>query len=238
MVDYECIGDANETDLSNFTLNDINTGNDETTSNSNLEELVASKNLVQLDNNPTVEFTMNEIKNYTSNEYIFDFKIEGKIDDNNLNEGEINSKFKMNEINETSDCTFIIGNDKKADLNCKLNIEKHKEIQFLTFNTTKIPYKNECNISFANLSKVYLINDKFEDDLITNKLYTKKDKRKNKTGLIVASIVVAIIIVILSLVITYICWKRKNNNNISKDLNIQNIKGHIHNKTSDNLNII
>ena len=44
----------------------------------------------------------------------------------------------MNEINESSKCIFIIEKDKKANLNCRLNIEKYKEIKLLTFNTTKI----------------------------------------------------------------------------------------------------
>ena len=234
VVDYECIGDANKTDLSNYTLQEINPGNDETTSNSNLEELIASKNLVQLDNNPTVEFTMDEIKNFTSSDYNFNFKIGGKIDDN-LTEGEINEKFKMNEINEASDCTFIIGNNKKANLNCKLNLEKYKEIQFVTFNTTKIPYKNECNISFVNLSKVYLINDIYEDVLITNRFYPKKDNKKINTGVIIGIILGAVIIVILSLIITYIYLKRRKKNNISKDLNIQKSR---HINSTDNLNSV
>ena len=32
----------------------------------------------------------------------------------------------MNEINEPSNCTFIIKKDKKANLDCALNIEKYK----------------------------------------------------------------------------------------------------------------
>lgn len=139
-------------------MSDINTTNDDTNAKSNLKELINSKDLVNLDSTPTIEFTMDKLNNQTSKDYNFDFNISGKIDDNDLNGKEIKEKFKMNEIKEPSNCKLIIKMDRKAYLNCQLNIEKYKDIKLITFNTNKIE-KNEYKISFVNLNKDFLINE-------------------------------------------------------------------------------
>ena len=208
IVEYECIGDSNGTDLSNSTLEDIDVGND----TSNLEELKSSKDLLQIENGPTIEFQMDSIKNQTSNEYNFCFKIDGKIDDN-LNDTEIDLKLKMNEINESSSCIFIIAKNKKANLNCNLNVENYKDVKLLTFNTTKVSNGNEYNISFVDLNKVYLINEG-----------SSKTNKKNAEALAII-ITVTSIIVVVGIIIAYYCLKRSKNKKLRnlKEISIKNL---------------
>ena len=100
IVDYECIGDNQDIDLNGFVLDNIEVGDDDS---SNLKQLASTKNLLEIENGPTIEFKMDIIKNQTSSDYNFDFTLSGKVDDNNLENTEIKEKFKMNEINEQSD---------------------------------------------------------------------------------------------------------------------------------------
>ena len=221
-VEYECIGDSNGTNLTNTSLDDIDVGDD----NSNLKELKSSKDLSQLENEPIFLFIMNNNnENQTSNNYSFDFKIEGKIDAN-LSETIMYENLTMNEINEPSNCIFMIEKNKKANLNCKLNIEKYKDIKLLTFNTTQISYENK-NITLVNLDNVYLINE-------------ADNGNKNKTWVIVGIIVAVLVVVTLALIIAYICFKRRSKLRIAHDQN-KNIPNKIKlnkcDKSSDNLNI-
>ena len=197
IVDYECIGDNERIDLNNYQLSDIEVGNDDI---SNLKALISSKNLLQLALGPTVEFTMDKITNQTSKDYNFDFTIGGKIDDNNIKEIEINKQFKLNEIDEPSDCIFIVERQKMANLNCKLNIKKYKKIKSFTFNTTKIEYNNEYNISFLDLNKVYLIND----------------KKGPKAGLIIGIVVGSVAFIALLIVLIWLCKKRNKEPQVHK----------------------
>ncbi len=228
-VEYECIGDSNGTDLTNYKLNDI----DVPDGNSNLKKLISSKDLSQIDNKYIVLFIMNTTENnQTSDDYNFDFKFNGKID-TNLSETKINENLKMNEINESSNCTFIIEKDRKANLNCALNIEKYKSKKYLTFNKTKISYDDENSIYLDGLDEVYLINS----DPIFNTLYSKNNKNNNKTGVIVGTIVSVLVVVILAAITTYICYKRKNKLKASSnDQSIPSSVENNYNKTSDNLN--
>jgi hypothetical protein len=236
-VEYECIGDSNGINLNNTILYDIDVGDDK----SNLKELKSLKDLSRLENVPTIEFIINKPENQTSNNYNFDFTLDGKIDDS-LNETKIYENLSMNEINESSKCIFIIEKDKKANLNCKLNIEKYKDMKLLTFNKTIISNENKNKISLVNLNKIYLINEADNDNenkTILNKLYRRNNKNKSKTGVIAGIIVAVLVVAVLTLITTYICLKRKSLQNASSnEQNISNIiESNNYNKTSDNLNI-
>ena len=203
IVEYECIGDATNTNLTGYVLDDIDVGND----SSNLEELKSSKNLMELENSwPTIEFSMDEIKNQTSKNYNFNFTINGKIDyANNFTDKVILKELKMNEIKKSSNCSFKIGKNRNANLNCELNTKEYKNIKSLTFNETKIEYEEgneKYNISFTNLNKVYLINEA--------KLQVRETKKsKNNVGLIIGLIIGGIIIVIASVLVSVFCFRRK-----------------------------
>jgi len=138
----------------------------------------------------------------------------------------------MNEIKDPSNCTFIIEKDKKANLNCALNIEKYKSKRYLTFNKTKISYDNENNIYLNGLNELYLINA----NPIYNTIYNKKNNN-NKKGIIVGTIVSVLVVVILAIITTYICYKRKSKVNISNERKTPSNIDQNYNKTSDNLNI-
>jgi len=218
-VIYECIGDSNGTDLNNTNFDDIDVGDD----NSNLKELKSSKDLSQLEKEPIFLFLMDNNENQTSNDYNFDFKIEGKIDAN-LSETKIYENLTMNEIKEPSNCIFTIEKDKKANLNCKLNIEKYKNIKLITFNTTQISYENKNNIILVDLNKVYLINK-------------VDNENKSKTGAIIGIIIAAILAIALALIIAYSCIKRKRQLRISNKQKIpKSVEHDKFSKSSLNLN--
>ena len=82
-------------------------------------------------------FEINEIKNITSKNYLFDFKIEGKIN-KEISTKSINSELELNEIEESAKCIFIIEEDKKANLKCNININNHKDKKIFTFKTLEI----------------------------------------------------------------------------------------------------
>ena len=189
-------------DIDNYALNDIEIENDNIYILSNLYDLKSSKNLSELGNNPIVEFSIENIQNQTSKDYTFDFTIDGKIDDKNLKEITISEKLRMNEINESSNCLFIIEKNKKSNLNCKINIKNYKNIKVLTFNTTKIEYRNEYNISMVNLNKIYLIN------------IAGNEEGKSKVGIIIICVLGGIIIaIIITIIIIYIARSKRNSIN-------------------------
>jgi len=241
-VEYECIGDSNGTNLTNYTLLDIDDGDDI----NNLKKFISLKDLSKIENKNIILFIMNTTENnQTSNDYNFDFKIDGKID-SNLSETQIYENLTMNEINDPSNCIFIIEKDKKANLNCKLNIEKYKDIKLLTFNTTKISYDKENSISLDGLNEVYLINlnndTENKNEIIFNNIYNRNNrnnKKNNKTGVIVGTIVSVFVVATLAFVTTYICFKKKSKLSVPNEQNIpSNAGNHSYNKTSDNLNSV
>ena len=216
-VEYECIGDnSNNTDLTNSVLENIDIEDDNNSNLKNLKNFALKKDLSKLENVPTIQFIMDKNQNQTSNNYSFDFKIDGKIDEN-LNKTEINENLEMNEIDIPSNCTLIIEEDKNANLNCKLNIEEYKNITLLTFKTTKISNGDEYNIDLVDLDKIYLINKNGDsknetnveteipiNETIFNNLYKKKEEKKSKVGVIVGSIVAVLAVVIAILMTTYL----------------------------------
>ena len=221
-VYYECIGDADDISLNYFYLVDIDVENDDS---SNLKELASIKNLSELDTVLNLEFTIIPIKNQTSKDYYFDFSISGKIDDSYLKNLEINQQFKMNEIDEPSNCTLVLEGKRNTTLNCILNITEYKTVKFLTFNTTELEYNNEYIISFVNLNQVVLINDS-----------TKK--KPNIVLIIVLSIlgILAIASIIIIMIYFLIIRKKSKNNNNNGNNNIVNNNNVNNNNVNNNNN--
>ena len=211
IVDYECIGDAEDIDLSEFTLDSIDVGDDDS---SNLKELVSTKNLLEIDQGPTIEFKMNKLENQTSSDYNFNITLNGRIDDNNLANIEIKEKFEMNEINTPSDCSFKIGEKRNASLNCILNIKDYQNIKVFSFKTTKIEHNKEYNISFLNLNKVYLLNEPIinEETATNEESDSDSDKKKISIGAIIGIVAGVVGAIALAVVITFCCLKKKNKN--------------------------
>ena len=225
-VDYECIGNSNGTDLNDFELNEIKTENEaNNTVNSNLKELLATIDIKDIKFGPTYEFLSN-IQNQTSTNYSFNVKIEGKMD-SDLDEKIIEAILQMNEINVSSNCSFIIEKNKKATLKCLLNVENYKDKKLFTFKTSKISDENNYNISLKNIDKIYLINDGKDIDL-------PKNNSRFTLGLIIGCIV-ALLIIVVSIVTIIIGLKKKKKIKIDerKNQNISNIACNIN--SNDNL---
>ena len=191
-----------------------------------------------------ITFTMNEIKNQTANNYIFDFKIDGKIN-KNITSDKIVEELQMNDFQDLkSNCTFNIEEEQKANLNCKLNIEKYKEKNIFTFRTNEISNEN-LTVTLTDLDKIFLINeidDSFNGTRIVNRLYNTRNK-KTKVAIIVVTIIAATIVVAAAILIVYFLLPKKNISAPINSLNInQNSSDNINNstknnKTSENINI-
>lgn len=173
MIDYECIANkTDDEDLTNYQLKEIDEGdNNGVLKKSNLKELASKKTLEDfLKREPefTIEdllkyvtFEMNQIENQKANNYIFDFKIEGKIN-KEMAPGSINADLELNEIEEKAGCNFVVEEDKiTANLNCKMDITKYKDTHLFTFKTSEINTDNN-DIFLAKLDEVSLINEEEE----------------------------------------------------------------------------
>ena len=169
IVDYECIGENKENKIISELIGiDEADNNTELLKDSNLLDIVSQTNLTDLLNKKEPDFKLNdlmkiitfkmdEIKNQTSNNYTFDFIINGTINKESEKD-EINGPLKMNKIQDLeSDCKFVIEEENKAYLNCKLNVEKYKEEEIFTFKTKEILKENKT-IYLNDLDKIFLIN--------------------------------------------------------------------------------
>jgi hypothetical protein len=195
MVEYECIGNSTEdTNLEEYTLGNIEEGNNTGFLVSNLDEVVSEIDLSDLENkeNPsfkltnlekTIIFEMDEIQNQTSNNYNFDFTVSGTIN-KDLEKGTIEGSIELTEIkNKTADCQLSIKGNSKADLSCQLNVEDYKEYKTLTFKTSEIGNYNKIYLSKIN--EVFLINNLVgndEDNMNGNESDEENNNKNSKIG--------------------------------------------------------
>jgi hypothetical protein len=166
MVDYECIGNnSNNDNLNNYKLSKINEGdNDGILKKSNLEKFenvgdIANKEypsytIKNLAN--TIVFNIDKIENQTSENYIFDFKIDGKLD-KEMKPIVFGTQLDLNEIEDKIKCNFEVEKYNNANLNCSLNIEKYKDIDIFSFKTLNIS-NNEREIYLSRIDEIKLIN--------------------------------------------------------------------------------
>ena len=145
-------------------------------------------------------FEINEIQNITSKNYLFDFKIEGKIN-KEISTKSIDSELELNEIEERATCKFIIEEDKKANLKCNINIKNHKDQKTFTFKTLEINTE-ENDIYLARIDEILLI-------------YEGKEKKDFRFLVIILVVVGGLINigVIITLIICLARKKAKNNPN-------------------------
>ena len=214
IIDYECLSNyTNENkDLNNFELEGIQeSNNDGLLKKGNLDKILENKTIEDLQKEePTftieelmkyVTFEMNEIKNQIAINYIFDFKIEGKLN-KEMSKININADLDLNEIEEKINCNFTVEDNKKANLNCKLDINDYKDQKIFSFKTSEINDENN-NIYIAKLDEVLLLNDIKED----------KDK-KNNLWLIIGCVIGGVILIGCAIGLTIYFIKRKKKNNI------------------------
>jgi len=228
IIDYECLANNTKNNsFDNYNLDKIEEGENEgLLKKSNLNELSNETSLEDMKKEKTVftledvikyvTFEMNEIKNQTTNNFTFDFIIEGKLN-KEITKGNISGKLDLNEIDEKVDFIFSFDDKKNANLTCKLDINKYKNKNVFSFKTLEI--KNENNEFYiAKLDEVLLINGYKEDkvDIVD----------QENTGLIIGCTIAGIIIAggIIAFIVYMI--KRKDNN-IFNDLNKVEIEKNI-----------
>ena len=214
IVDYECIGNTTgDQNLNDYVLNNIEEGDNEgMLKESNLLDIVKQTDLEDLinKNEPSfglndlmriVTFEMNEVKDQLSKNLKFDFTIDGKIN-KELKPQNINAKLKMLEIEEEADCSFNIEENKIANLNCKINLEKYKDKQSFAFKTSEINTE-ENDIYLAKLSDISLINE--------------QEKKKDYTVVIVVCIVGGVLLISGATVLTYVLIRRRKLNKLNNN---------------------
>ena len=222
MVEYECIGNLTEDEneeLKSYKLNTIEESKDENTnvlSNSNLQEVVNITDIDNLVNKNKSSVHISEIKfstilfiidkdqvyNQTSEDYKFNFTINGKIHPK-LEPEEIKVDIPISEIEEkAANCIFNIKESQRADLSCNVNVEDYKEYKTLSFG--QITLKNNCKeIFLSRIDEVKLINIQKE-----NEEEIKEDKNDNKIIIIIT--IVAIIVAFIIVVTISILVKKHN----------------------------
>ena len=194
MIDYECIGNATEgEDFTNYKLDDIDEGeNNGLLKKSNLKELTNEIKkedkgfereepiftLVEL--LKYVTFELNEIQNITAKNYLFDFKIDGKIN-KEVPKKSIDTELEINEIEDKAICKFNIEEDKSANLECKIDIKKYKEQEIFTFKTAEIK-TDDNDFYLAKIDEVLLIND-------------GEEKKKDYTVIIIVCVIAGVLII-------------------------------------------
>ena len=214
IIDYECIGNTTGNEnLNNYELNNIEEGNNEgMLKESNLADIVKETNLADLVNKIDSKFTyddlmrivtfeMNEVKDQESSDLKFDFNIDGKIN-KELNPININTKLKLTEIEEEADCNFNIEQDKKANLNCKINLENYKDKKSFSFKTSEI--KTEDNdIYLSKINDILLINKPEEEEEKEDKEKEDKEKKKSYTVIIAVCVICGVILLIGISILVY-----------------------------------
>ena len=216
IVEYDCIGNLTEdenNELTNYKLNNLGEDQDNNNgvlSNSNLQEVIENTNIENLDkltkptytlNNflKTCIFSLDEIKNQTSENYEFNFTLKGKLD-TDLEPANIEAKLALSEISDKkADCNFNIKGNKEADLSCNLNIENYKDYKVLSFKVAEIGDK-ENPIYLNKINEVYLLNEYKEEE---PEKEPEENKKSNKTIIIiiVCCVVVAVVVIITSIIL-------------------------------------
>ena len=226
IIDYECIGNTTgDENLNNYALNNIEEGDNEgMLKESNLADIVKEVDLEDLINKfePSftlddlmriVTFEMNEVKNQESLDLKFDFKIEGKLN-KELRQTSINAKLKLAEIEEEADCNFNIEENKNANLNCKINLEKYKDRQSFAFKTAEINTEDN-DIYLSKLNDILLIN------------IQEEKKKKDYKVIIIVSVVCGVLLLSGISILLYCIIKRRNlskNNYLNNNTEKKDIK--------------
>ena len=207
IVEYNCVVDGADVNLTEAEIgNVISNTSFSKLKISNFEEVVEQTDFTNLANKTNTNFTFEELFKYvtfriddnskiqTSNEDEFDITFNGKINkDVEIKNKEV--KLKLVEIeNETMDCTFNTKENNEADLHCKYNIKKHKNIKSLSFKTFDV-YDEKNPIYFAGIDEV--------------ELYKGSKKKTNLLLYILIGCAVVIIVAASLLIFFFLIKKRK-----------------------------
>ena len=236
IIDYECIGDANISEnLDNYEIIKIEDVDNINLKKSNLKDL----SLVGLSNKNQSDFTlddlmkviifkMDDIKNFTTEDYYFDFKIDGKLFNGSINPCEINQMMDISESNDglAANCSFKVEENKTAYLKCNLNISEYKKQKYFSFKTSEISDKNN-DIFILNLDQVKLINLLGEDPSDSNNTnesnedlnntqinrFYRSTKRSSKKALAIGLSISVVAVAVAAFIALFLFLNGKSANN-------------------------
>lgn len=226
IADFDCIGDTDEEEeLNGYDLDNIEESPDYNGTSifeqSNLKELVQNTNLKELHLKNKTTFTLEEIinlaifnldevKNITSNNYHFDFTLDGKLN-KDLNEQSFDVKIPLNKIEDkTVQCKFNIKTNKTASLKCDFNLEEYKNTyQNFSLKVTEVSDTSNTPIYLSRINEVNLIHEENgkeeeEDD----------DDGNKKVIIIVVVVVVSVAVVSGGSGLGFFLYRRKKNKNL------------------------
>ena len=137
-------------------------------------------------------FNLDEVKNITSNNYHFDFTLDGKLN-KDLNEQSFDVKIPLNKIEDkTVQCKFNIKTNKTASLKCDFNLEEYKNTyQNFSLKVTEVSDTSNTPIYLSRINEVNLIheeNGKEEEE--------EDDDDGNKKVIIIVVVVVVSVAVV------------------------------------------
>ena len=240
IADFDCIGDAEEEEndvLSEYDLNGIEESNENNNTgvleNSDLNDLVEKTDLSSLEvklkpsyrlNNylETVTFSLDEIKNFTSENYYFNFTLNGKLN-KNLSEEILDIEIPLNQIpNKNIECKFNIKQNRKAILQCDFNLVNYKkDFKIFSLKTTEISNSKNNQIFLSKINEVKFIHLDNEETQTETEEEEDKDN-DNKTTIIVVSVVVSVVVVAAGISVGIFLYRRyKKNSMIKNNLNTE-----------------
>ena len=226
LADFDCIGDTGEEEeLSDYDLDGINESPENNINSaygeSNLNILAQNTDLTNLKTKEKTDFELknfvdlvifniNEAKNVLSEDYHFDFTIEGKLN-KELAQESIEVQIPLGQVqNKTVGCTFNIKENKNADLKCDLNLEEYKNNNNkFSLKVTEITDSSNNPIYLSRLNEVSLIHE--EDD-------------SNNTVLIILVVIVCVVVIAGGVVLGIFLYKRYKKKKM-QNLNIDNSIG-------------
>jgi hypothetical protein len=230
-IEYDCIGNLTKYENedmkldSNYKLNNIQEDHNDNTGlldNNNFNELAREidiENLSKTQSSYTLDkllktstFSLDEIKNITSNDYKFNFTLNGKLN-RQLNPVTIDAKLPFGEIEDKkADCLFIIKENKKADLSCEINTEEYKEYKTLSFKVSEIGDENNP-IYLAKINEIYLINEEEAEEESEEK--DEKDYKALIIGLVCGGVGLGIVVTVIIILVKR--YKKKKNDIIPEE---------------------
>ena len=152
-------------------------------------------------------FLLEEIKNITSNNFIFDFTLKGKLI-GNVSKINIDIEVPFAQVEENGKCKLNIKKDKKGELSCNINMEKYSKLNYNIFTFKSREYQNnDIIIIISRIEEIFLINKKKEDK------FEKREKKQFNNIYFYIIITSGVVAVITSVIIIVSFIKKKYPNN-------------------------
>ena len=161
-----------------------------------------------------ITFKMNEVKNQTAINNIFDFDIYGSLN-KPIDVLKRSIELDLNEIEDKIKCNFTVENDLNATINCLLDINKYSNLNSFSFKISEI--KVDANV-------IYI--PKLDEVLLLNEIKEKDENKKNYTGIIIGCVIGGVVLIGAGIaILIYFIKKAKKTNNNPVDNDIKGKEG-------------